>query len=295
MGPVEWLLLIVLSVIWGGSFFFNGVALRGLPPLLVVVGRVGIGCLGLAVFLVATGHDLRPYLSRWRQFLIMGVLNTAIPFTLIVWGQQHISSGLASVINALTPAFTILVANFYTRDERASVRKFAGAVIGLGGVGVLIGTDAISGFGDHVLGQIAVMGATFCYACAATYARRLADMPSLVSGCGQLAASTVVMTPIALYATKPWELPMPGMDALSAVVGLGLICSALAYTIFFRLLRTAGATNISLVTLLIPFSASGLGIAFLGEPFTMRLVVGMLIVSTAAILIDGRLKFRRQS
>ncbi|MDC0336482.1 DMT family transporter, partial [Pseudodesulfovibrio sp.] len=130
MGLMEWLMLITLSVIWGGSFFFNEIALRGLPPLMVVWGRITVGCLGLVAIIAVSSIDVRPYFSRWRDFLVMGVLNTFIPFSLIVWGQQHIDSGLASIINATTPAFTILVANFFTTDERASMRKFAGAIIG---------------------------------------------------------------------------------------------------------------------------------------------------------------------
>ncbi|QJB58364.1 DMT family transporter [Pseudodesulfovibrio sp. zrk46] len=293
MGFMEWAMLITLSILWGGSFFFNAVALRGLPPLAVVWGRVFIGCLGLGCLLAFSSIQVRPHLHRWRDFLVMGILNTAIPFSLIVWGQQHIQSGLAAVINATTPAFTILVANFFTTDERASLNKFAGAALGLGGVIMLIGTDAISGFGNHVLGQAAIMGAALSYACSATYARRLQGIPSMITACGQLTASTIVMLPIMLYLVRPWELPTPGIDVIGAVVGLGLLCSALAYILFFRILSRAGATNVQLVTLLIPFSASTLGIAFLGEPFTWRLVIGMLIVSTAALMIDGRLRLRR--
>lgn len=294
MGPMEWLLLITLSIIWGGSFFFNAVALRGLPPLVVVWGRITIGCLGLVAILGVSSLDVRPYLHRWREFLVLGVLNTAIPFSLIVWGQQHIESGLAAVINATTPAFTILVANFFTTDERASVRKFAGAVIGLGGVATLIGADAFAGFGDHVLGQAAIMGAALSYACSATYARRLHGVPSMVTACGQLTASALVMLPVVLVLGRPWELPMPGLDVIGAVVGLGLVCSALAYILFFRILATAGATNVQLVTLLIPFSASTLGITILGEPFSWRLIAGMVIVTTAALLIDGRVRLGRR-
>ena len=289
MGLIQWLLLIILSMLWGGSFFFNEVALRGLPPLVVVWGRIAVGCLGLLGVVAISSLDLRPHLARWRDFLVLGVLNTFIPFTLIVWGQQHIDSGLAAVINATTPAFTILLANFLTTDERASVRKFSGAVIGMGGVATLIGSDALTGLGSHVLAQFAIMGAALSYAASAIYARRLHGVPSLVSACGQLTASTLVMTPVVLVLCPPWTLSFPGWDALGAVAGLGLACSALAYIIYFRILASAGATNVQLVTLLIPFSAATLGITILGEPFTWRLVAGMVIVSTAALLIDGRL------
>ncbi len=292
MGLIQWLLLIFLSILWGGSFFFNEIALRGLPPLVVVWGRVGVGCLALMAIIAASSINARPHLARWKDFLIMGTLNTAIPFSLIVWGQQHIDSGLASIINATTPAFTILFANFLISDERASMRKFAGAVIGMGGVATLIGADALSGFDNHILGQAAVMGAAMSYALSAIYGRRLAGIPPLVTACGQLSASTLVMAPAVLLIARPWELAMPSVDVIGAVIGLGLVCSALAYIIFFRILATAGATNVQLVTLLIPFSASTLGILVLGEPFSWRLVIGMVIVSTAALLIDGRLKLK---
>jgi len=294
MGLAQWLLLITLSILWGGSFFFNEVALRGLPPLVVVWGRIGVGCLGLLVVLAVSSQDIRQYLGRWRDFFVLGILNTFIPFSLIVWGQQYIDSGLASVINATTPAFTILLANYFTTDERASMRKFAGAILGLGGVATLIGSHALFGFGNQILAQAAIMGAALSYACSAIYARRLYGVPSLISACGQLTASTLVMTPIVLFLCRPWELPFPGYDALGAVIGLGLVCSALAYVIYFRILASAGATNLQLVTLLIPFSASALGVTILGEPFTWRLVLGMIIVTTAALLIDGRLSFGRR-
>ncbi|WP_319541073.1 DMT family transporter [uncultured Pseudodesulfovibrio sp.] len=294
MDLTDWTLLITLSMIWGGAFFFNAVALRDLPPMLVVFGRISVGSLGLIAVVSMTHLEVRPHLHRWRQLAVLGVFNTALPFFLIVWGQQYIESGLAAVINATTPAFTILVAHFFTMDERFSMRKLSGAALGLGGVATLIGTDALVGFGDHVLGQLAVMGAALSYACASTYARRLTGIPPTVMGCIQLSAASLVMMPVVIIMTKPWELPMPGLDAIAAIVGLGLLCSTVASIIFFRLLTSSGATNISLVTLLIPFSASTLGITFLGEPFTMRLVLGMLIVSTAAILIDGRLRFRKR-
>nr|WP_321260637.1 DMT family transporter [uncultured Pseudodesulfovibrio sp.] len=294
MTLIEWLMLITLSIIWGGGFFFNEIALRELPPMLVVFGRISIGSLGLIAVVFITRQKARVHLHRWRQLAVLGTFNTALPFFLIVWGQQYIESGLAAVINATTPAFTILVAHFFTADERFSMRKLSGAALGLGGVATLIGTDALIGFGDHVFGQIAIMGAALSYACAATYARRLTGMPPTVMGCLQLSAASLVMAPVVLIMTRPWELPMPGLETLAAITGLGLLCSTIASLIFFRILTSAGATNISLVTLLIPFSASTLGISFLGEPFTMRLIIGMLIVSAAAILIDGRLKFRRR-
>ena len=291
MNPTDWFMLISLSMIWGGAFFLNAVALRELPPLLVAFGRIFVGSLGLIAVVFLSRQDIRKHLHRWRQFLVLGVLNTALPFTLILWGQQHIQSGLAAVINATTPAFTILVAHFFTTDERVSVSKLTGAALGLSGVATLIGTNALIGFGNHVFGQVAILGAALSYACAATYARRIEYTPPMVMGCIQLTAASLAMLPFVIIQTRPWELPMPNFHTIGAIICLGLICSTLATLIFFRILTTTGATNISLVTLLIPFSASTLGVIFLQEPFTMRLIIGMIIVSTAAILIDGKVFF----
>lgn len=294
MGPVQWVMLLALSILWGGSFFFNEIALRGLPPLLVVWGRLTTGALCLSALLAFARSDVRPYLRRWPQFMIMGALNTALPFSLIAWGQQHIDSGLASVINATTPAFTILFANFLTTDERASWNKITGAALGLGGVALLIGSDALTGFGNHVLGETAVMGAAMSYAMSAIYARRMADMPPLILACGQLSTAALLFAPLALAVGRPWAIAMPGVEVILAVAGLGALCSAVGYLLFFRILGDAGATSVQLVTLFIPFSATALGVSFLGEPLSWRLGAGMAIVTAAALLINGRFAKRNK-
>ena len=172
MGSFEWLLLILLSILWGGSFFFSKVALTELSPLTLVLGRVGIAAIALNLVVVATGQWMPSSLKTWGLFLVMGVLNNLIPFSLIFWGQTHIGSGLASVLNATTPLWTVLLAHWMTADERLTGGRIVGVLLGLGGVAIVIGLDALRGMGSNVLAQFAILGATLSYACAGIFGKR---------------------------------------------------------------------------------------------------------------------------
>jgi len=291
MGTREWLLLFVLSVLWGGSFFFVGVAVKALPPFTLVVLRVGLAA--LALHLVVRGAGLRmPTDGRtWAVFFGMGLLNNLIPFTLIVWGQSHIASGLASILNASTPLFTLVVAHLLTRDERLSGAKLAGVLVGFVGVAVIIGVDSLTGVGDDNLAQLAILGAALSYAFAGVFGRRFARMgvAPLVTATGQVSASTLMLLPLALLVDHPWSLTMPSVHVWAAVLGLALVSTALAYLIFFRILAVAGATNVMLVTLLIPVSAILLGALFLGERLATQDFAGMILIGAGLLVIDGRL------
>jgi drug/metabolite transporter (DMT)-like permease len=176
MTAAEWALLVGLSVLWGGSFLFVGVAVAELPPLSIVVARVALGAAALLVALRFMGVALPRERRVWVAFLGMGVLNNAIPFTLIAWGQSHIASGVASILNATTPLFTVVVAHWLTADERMSARKLAGVAIGFGGVAVMIGGAALRTLGVDVLAQLAVLAAAISYAFAGVYGRRFKGM-----------------------------------------------------------------------------------------------------------------------
>lgn len=289
MGPVEWLLLAALSVLWGGSFFFAEVALAELPPLTVVAGRVALAAVALRLVLRAR-ETLLPNDRRSRTaFFTMGALNNAIPFTLIVWAQTEITGGLASILNAATPLFTVLLAHRLTADERLTWNRLAGVMAGLAGVAVMIGWEALSGFSLHLAAELAVLAATLSYACAGIYGRRFKGQPPLVTAAGQLTASSLIILPLAAIVDRPWLLPPPQLASMGAILGLALLCTALAYVIFFRILAAAGATNLLLVTLLIPVSAMLLGGAFLGETVEPRQLAGMALIAAGLALIDGRL------
>jgi drug/metabolite transporter (DMT)-like permease len=292
MGAGEWLLLIALSILWGGSFFFAELALRELPTLLVVLGRVGLAALALNLVLRMKGRALPRDRRTWGAFFGMGALNNLIPFGLIFWGQTEIASGLAAILNATTPLFTVVLAHFLTRDERMGAGRLGGVLLGLVGVAVMIGPDALKGLGLDVVAQIAVLGAALSYACAGIFGRRFRDLPPLVTATGQVTATTLMMLPLALALERPWELPLPGALTWTALLGLALICTALAYVLYFRILATAGATNLLLVTFLIPVSALFLGITILDEQIASRDLAGMALIGLGLAAIDGRLLAR---
>ncbi len=289
MGPVEWLLLVTLSVLWGGSFFFAKVAVTELPPFTVVLARVGIAALALLLIVLACGQRLPRSPRLWGAFLVMGALNNLIPFSLIVWGQTEIASGLASILNATTPLFAVVLAPVLTRGEQLTPGRLLGVLSGLGGVAVMIGPGSLARVGGQDLAEFAVLGAALSYALAGIYGRRFYATPPLVTALGQVSASALMMLPLALFIDRPWTLPPPGLATLGALAGIALLSTALAYVIYFRILATAGATNLMLVTFLIPVSALILGTTVLGESLTAGQLAGMALVGLGLAAIDGRL------
>lgn len=289
MGSREWLLLIVLSMLWGGSFFFSKVALAELHPFTVVLVRVGLAALALHFVIRLTKQHMPRARATWGLFFVMGALNNLIPFSLIFWGQTQIASGLASILNATTPLWTVIFAHFFTRDERLTGNRLAGVVCGLLGAVIMIGPDALGGLGLNVLAQVAVLGAAISYACAGIFGKRFKGTPPIVTAAGQVTASAIMMLPIALVVDQPWRYPTPHIVTWGAMFGLALLSTAVAYIIYFRLLATAGATNVLLVTFLIPVSALLLGMTILGERLDVLDFVGMGMIGLGLAAIDGRL------
>jgi drug/metabolite transporter (DMT)-like permease len=296
MSGSDWLLLILLSMIWGGGFVLAKVAVAELPPFSIVLGRVAIAAAVLHLLVLASGQRMPGDLRLWRDFLIMGLLNNAIPFSLIFWGQKEIGSGLAAILNAATPLFTVLVANALTADEKATPAKLGGVALGIVGVALMIGLDFAAGLGTHLLSELAVIGATISYAFAGVFGRRFRGRPPLVVAAGQLTGSSILILPMALIVDRTWTLPLPSGGTWAALIGLALVSTALAYVIFFRILARAGATNLLLVTFLIPVSALLLGIVFLGESLSPHHLMGMALIGLGLAAIDGRplrmLRFR---
>ena len=288
MGPLEWGLLVLLSAVWGGSFFFAAVALREVGPLTVTISRVLIAAILLHGFILLSGMRMPADARTWAAFFGMGLLNNAIPFSLIFWGQTHIASGLASILNATTPLFTVILAHFLTSNEKLSGGRGLGVLIGFAGVVVMIGADLLGGLSENLLAQLAVLGAAVAYASATVYGRRFRQMPPIYTAAGQVTASAILMLPVTLLVEQPWTLPMPGWQTFAALAGLGSVCTAFAYGLYFRILRTAGSTNISLVTFLVPISALLLGMLILGERLEPKHFLGMALIGIGLAAIDGR-------
>jgi len=283
----DWSLLALLSVLWGGSFFFNGVVLRELPPLTVVLLRVTIAAIILLPLLWVYRIGFPKGVSGWTPFFAIALLNNILPFCLIVVGQTYIPSGLASILNATTPLFTVLVMAA-AGDEKLHMRRVAGVVAGLIGVIILHGQELGFQSGEGI-GILLCLAAAFSYGLSALYARRkLSDSPPLATATFQMLASSLMMTVIAAIFERPWQLSMPGVTTWLAVIGLAALSTALAYIVFFQILRRSGSTNVMLVTLLIPVTAFLLGYLVLGESVSLREMIGALVIGSALLLIDGR-------
>jgi len=298
----DWSLLAGLSVLWGGSFFFNGVVLKELPPLTVVLLRVALAAMILLPVLRAYQIRFPAGLSGWKPFFAIALLNNVLPFSLIVIGQTYIPSGLASILNATTPLFTVMVMAA-AGDEKLHARRVVGVLTGLIGVIVLHGQD-VHGQGVHGqdahgqdpgfqsgegVGILLCLAAAFSYGLSALYARRkLSNSPPLATATFQLLASALMMTIVAAVFERPWQLPMPGVTTWLAMIGLSALSTALAYIVFFQVLRRSGSTNVMLVTLLIPVTAILLGYLVLGESISLREIIGALVIGSALLLMDGR-------
>ena len=290
MTALEWAMLVALASVWGGSFFFNGVAVRELPVFTVVVSRVVLAALILLAILRLRGERMPRDRRVWAAFFGMGLLNNAIPFLLIVWGQQHVASAVASILNAATPLFAVVFAHFLTGDEKMTGGKLAGVVIGFAGVAVMIGFDALRPLGTHMAAQLACLAGAVSYALAGIFGRRFRAMgvAPMTTATGQVVASSVLMVPMMLAIDRPWTLDSPSWAAVGALVGVAALSTALAYVLYFRILSTAGATNLLLVTFLIPVSAIVLGVLFLSESLLPKHLAGMALIGVGLAAIDGR-------
>lgn len=286
----EWALLLALAALWGGSFFFFKVLVAVIPPFTVVLGRVGIASLALNLLLLARKDALSLTPALWLRLGLLGLLNNVIPFSAIAFGEMRIASGVAAILNATTPVFTIIVAHFLTHDEKMRWGKVVGIVLGFCGVGLLIGPALLglsSGRGTAV-GEIACLGAALSYGFGGVYGRRFRGMPPIKIAAGQLSASTLIVLPLSLAFDHPWALPPLTLPIWGAFSGIALLSSALAFILYFRLLATAGATNLSLVTFLLPVMALILGVCFLGESLKWNALAGLGIIGLGLAAIDGR-------
>jgi len=290
MNGRDWLILGILAVIWGGAFFFIGVAVRHVPPLTYVWLRLTIAAAAMWGYLFFKGHKLGLPKQVWGSILLLALLNNALPFTLFGWGQTHIASGLASILNATTPIWGVLVAHFLTHDERMTPRKIAGVLLGFGGVATMIGPSLLASLGTSALAQVACVTASLSYALAAVWARRFRRMgvSPLSVTTGQLTAGALMMLPLSILVDQPWTHPFPPLTAWGAIAALALFCTAFGYVLYFRLIETSGATNALLVTLLVPPVAIVLGALFLNETLAVQDFVGLGLIALGLAAIDGR-------
>jgi drug/metabolite transporter (DMT)-like permease len=294
MSGFDWAKLLLLGAIWGGSFFFARIAVSEMHPLTLVLFRVAIAAAALHLYLAVRGPSFRLALPLAGSFLILGLINNVLPFSLIFAGQKEMGAGLASVLNATTPFWTILIANAFTADEKLSLNKVAGVLLGIAGVAVMVGPGIVASLGGPVWAKFAMVGASLSYAVTLVFARRFKAVPPAIVATGQLTASTIIMLPVVLLWNGPAGLLAASPPVWAAVLALALVSTAFAYILYFGVLGSAGATNASLVTLIVPVSAILLGFVFLGERLELFEVAGMLLIGLGLVTIDGRIFRRRQ-
>lgn len=287
-----WGLLLLLGLIWGGSFFFARVAIHHVPAFTLVFLRLSIAALALHLFIFGRDGFYEALRRHWLQFAILGLLNNAIPHTFIFLGQTQIGAGLAAILNATTPIWTVIIAHMTTADEKLSPRKLLGCLTGLAGTAVLIGPSALSGpavGGIPLWALLLPIAAAISYGCAAIYGRRFRGIAPPVIAAGQMTASALIMLPVSLLSDHPWELPVPPLSTMASILALALLSTAYGYILFFKIMARAGATNTSLVTLLVPPSAIVLGVIFLGETLEWTDFGGMILIAAGLVILDGRL------
>lgn len=291
MNRSDWAILLLLAAIWGGAFLFIGLAVRHVPPLTYVWLRVTIAAAAMWIYVKARGSGIDLPRQVWGSIVLLAILNNALPFTLFGWGQTHIASGLASILNATTPIWGVVVAHVFTSDERMSPRKIAGVLLGFGGVATMIGPSLLTSLGSGAVAQLACVTAALSYALAAVWARRFRriGVSPLSVTTGQLTAGALIMFPISMIVDQPWNNPFPPISAWAAITALALFCTALGYVLYFRLIDHAGATNALLVTLLVPPVAILLGSLFLGERLAPQDFFGLTLIALGLAAIDGRL------
>ena len=291
MTPREWGLVLLLSLLWGGSFFFVGIIVKSLPPLTIVALRVSLAALTLWLTGRFTGVSPRRIVQAFPSLAVMAVLNNAVPFSLLVWAQTRLPSGLAAILNAAMPALTVVAAHFLTQTEKMTPAKVFGALLGFVGVAAMVGGDVASGLGGDALAEFACILAAGFYALSGIYARRFRAMgvAPIDVATGQLTASSMMLLPIAALVDAPWTLPLPGASTLVAIALYACLSTALAYIVFFRILAGAGATNVALVTVLAPATTIMLGALALGERLEGRDFLGLALIALGIAFVDGRL------
>lgn len=286
---LEFGLLVILAFLWGSSFTLIKIAVETVPPATIVLGRLILGA-GLLLFLVRLkGLALPMSPTLWGAFAVQGFLQSALPFTLISWGEKHIDSGLAGLLNSTPPLFAFLITFFILRQSEAPLQKFIGVVVGFIGVLMTLGPDLLNGSTESVWAQIAVTGSSISYAVAAIFARRFSTQPALLTAACSMVMAMLMMAPVALIIDQPWALT-PSKEALWSIAALGILSTTLAMVIYFRLVKTLGAVGVTSGSYLRAGFSVLLGVIFLGETVSISLVAGLVLILMSVAIVTGQIQ-----
>jgi drug/metabolite transporter (DMT)-like permease len=284
----SWGLLISLALLWSMSFIFIKVAAAEIPAFTLVLFRVGLAALVLHAVVLGRGRSYPTRPALLARFAVMGFINNIVPFALIVYATDRLGAGSASILNATAPMFALVIAHFATADERMTPRKVAGILLGAAGIVAMAGPQAVAGLSHDLFAVAAMLAACFFYGLSAIFGRGFAGIEATVSAACQLTASTLILIPLAFAIDRPWNIAMPGAEAVAALLALALASTALAYVLYYALIRRAGATNTILVTLLIPVGGVLFAGLLLHEPLAPAEAAGMALIALGLIVIDGR-------
>lgn len=286
---MEWFILVLLGIIWGASYLFIKVGGAEIPPFTFVAGRTTIASIALVLVLLARREKLPSFRSPiWRWFVILGILNGVIPYTLITWGETHIASGLAAIIIGTMPIFTVLLAHWLTADEQLNANKLVGILIGFCGVVLLFLPELGGGLQLTVVGELAVLGAAISYALAIVVARKyLRGVGHITASFGQLASASLILIPLAILIDHPSDLH-PSQAAIASLLTLSLVGTAFAYLLYYWLIENVGATQTSLVTYISPVAAVILGALILGESLNWTSLGGLAAIIAGVALVTRK-------
>lgn len=288
---IELLLLVILALLWGSSYLLIKVAVAEIPPVTLIALRVLGAAMFLTIVMGARAEKLPQDARTWRMLLLQAIFNSIGAWTVLAWGQQYVESGLASVLNSTSPIFVFLITAFYTRHEATNGRKVAGAALGVTGVVMIVGVDALRGLGDQVAGQIACLIGAALYAGSAIYGRRFGHISAVATATGTMIWASVVLVPLALALDRPWLLT-PSATAIAATGVLSISCTGAALLIYFRLVRTLGSMGVASQGYLRAGIGVLLGIALLGETFTVPVTLGLGAAVLGVALINWPSRLR---
>jgi drug/metabolite transporter (DMT)-like permease len=285
------LLLLALATLWGSSYTFIKVGVETIPPVTLIAVRTLIAASILVFVIKLRGLSLPRDATTWRRFLFQACLNSVIPFTLIAWAEQSVDAGLATILNSTTPIFTFLLTVIVVRHEAVTARKIFGVVAGLAGVCLIIGTEALSGFGDQLPAQLAILLASMAYAGAAIFGRNFKGLDPMMPAAGSMICGAIILIPVSLVIDRPWTLT-PSAESIGALLGLSVFSTALAFVIFFRLMQTLGSVGTTAQAYLRVPIGVGIGVVFLGETVTQTAGIGLVcvIAGVAAMTLPSRKK-----
>jgi drug/metabolite transporter (DMT)-like permease len=289
MTAQDWAVLLVTATLFGSSFFLIKIAVDTVPPATLAAGRAALAVPIAWAFLRLTGGRLPPLGRDWIPLAVLGVLTAAVPYGAIAWGQRHIDSSLAGMLFGMVPVFSVVLAPLFLRDERLTPGRLSGAALGLGGVILLLGPQALAGLGNQVAGALVTLGAALSYALGGIYARRHRQLAPTVMAAGQLVTAALILLPLSLVLDAPWALSPPSA-ALGAVAAVAVLSTALPALLLFWLIGRVGATNGALLAFFMPVVAVVLGVALLGEPLPWTAVAGLGLILIGAAAVNGRLR-----